>query len=68
MLSDEDLLNGYSFAECDEMFLPLCHIGMRLYPPGPFLHVFVQAVGPRNVVNNQTCSKTRNVVTFEPEL
>ena len=25
------------------------------------------AVRPRNVVNNQKCSKTRNVVTFEPE-
>ena len=25
-------------------------------------------VRPGNVVNNQKCSKTRNVVTFEPEL
>ena len=24
-------------------------------------------VRPRNVVNNQKCSKTRKVVTFEPE-
>jgi len=35
MFSDTGLSDGYSFTECDEELVGLCHIGMMLHLPGP---------------------------------
>ena len=59
------VLFSASISNCDVLAFNVC---VTSSTTAEEIHNWLIPVRPRNVVNDQKCSKTRNVVTFEPEL